>query len=142
MSVMKTGIGRRVAAFFITPLLAPALMFLVSIGKPAEGVWVALFAMPFTIGTAVFPGIPLYFLSRKFGWTSKWAYMLIGVLCGLLASLLLFTSTAIRALTTHESDPWTSMVAFSLIFCFLGSFSGLMFWLIARPDRPFSTSEA
>ena len=142
MSIVKTGIMRQVAAFAVASLVAPAFMFLVSIGKPAEGIWVALFALPFTTGATVFPGVPLYFLFRKLGWTSKWAYMLIGVLCGLSASLFLFAGTAIKALTTHESGPWIGMVAFTLIFCFLGSLSGLVFWLVARTDRPSSTGEA
>ncbi|KAF1005054.1 MAG: hypothetical protein GAK28_03497 [Luteibacter sp.] len=65
MPMMKTGIARQISAFVVTPLVTPVLMVIVSLaGKPAEGIWVALFALPFTIGTTILPGVPLYFLFR------------------------------------------------------------------------------
>lgn len=128
---------RQCIAFIVAPLV-PSLLFilLALVARPADGFWVAKFALPFTIGTTLISGVPLHIMFSRMGWTSRWAYASIGVVCGLLAAIFLFATTIVDAMTSHQSSPWFATAAFTLIFCVLGALSGLIFWVIARPDIP------
>lgn len=134
MHAMNRRSARVLAAFIVTPLVPPVLAFLLSNSR--DGAWVAKFALPFSIATTLVIALPLHMLFRKLEWASVWAYMLIGACCGVAAVMFLFASTVMNAFAMHAQEPWTSIAALSVIFGVLGCLSGLVFWLVARPDRP------
>jgi len=126
--------ARLLAAFLVTPLVPPVLAFLISNSR--DGVWVAKFALPFSIVTTLVVALPLHILFSKLEWASVWAYMLIGACCGLVAVVFIFAGTVMNAFAAHVPGPWASIAVLSIVFGVLGSLSGLVFWLVARPDRP------
>lgn len=126
-------LSRALAAFLIAPLVPPILMFLLSNSR--DGAWVAKFALLFSLGMTLIVGMPLHVLFRRLGWATVWGYVLIGACGGLVASVLIFASTIMNALATDEPGPWTSFAFVSVMVGMLGCLSGVVFWLVARPDR-------
>jgi hypothetical protein len=77
--------------------------------------WLLVFA-PFAYLFAV-PGIPVYFLCRKYGWLKLWQVVGISALLGMIVSPLLRPGVPTR------SDVGT--------FAAFGALTGLVFWLVA-----------
>jgi len=135
-------VPRTFIAFLIAPLVIPAIV--VPYFAPTSqsvGAIVSIALIFSYLGTVVF-GIPLYFLFRSLGWVSIWHSVVTGIIGGwLLWSIfwMLFalsfgydaksaTELVRGTLSDAKLYVWPSGVA--------GAVYGLVFWLIARPDRP------
>lgn len=125
---------------FIALLIAPAVPSLLAMvlplsGRSGEGIWVAEILLPFAFGVALVPGIPLHVLFRKLRWVSVWAYIGIGIFCGVILSVFFMWNSIVAGVTSGDSNAWSSTALFAVISGALGGLSGFAFWGIARPDR-------
>ena len=126
---------RRLKALAIAPLAPSAvLMFIAIMGRPTEGLWVCMFALPLSYSTLLFPGTPLYLLILKMKWRSAWAYAIIGVFCSFTASVVVWWGTFANKIDEGSLTVWKPFIAFSVVAAILGFVTGLFFWGIARPD--------
>jgi hypothetical protein len=134
--MLSSATRRLFFAFLIAPAVPSALAMVFPLaGKPGEGIWVAEILLPLAFGVALIPGVPLHVLFRKMGWVSPWAYTGIGVFCGIILCVFFMWNSIVSGVTSGNSEAWSSAALFALVSGFLGSFSGLAFWSIARPDR-------
>jgi hypothetical protein len=132
-------------------LVAPsALMLLLLAGQliadhgvprfSAAMLWLAgvSYALSYTVG------IPIYLLARRLGWRTRAAYVGGGFLIGAAAVVVLDALELIlpplhpESLTAHAYAPWThpaDLLGGPIAIGLLTMPIGLLFWLIARPDR-------
>ncbi|WP_339744726.1 hypothetical protein [uncultured Maricaulis sp.] len=129
---------RSVLAFLIAPLSVGLLFFVILpfLTSPSEGIFALFFSAIIGYPVAIVLGTPTYILLNKLGWTGLFPYTLAAVafsviLIGafLVAPALTPPYSAVIELTSE-----TRIVQMSALTGFI-SFSVLVFWLIARPDR-------
>ena len=86
-----------------------------------KGIWVmALGVAAFTYATALFAGIPAYFLFRARNWLKWWHYTLGGALLGLLPTLVMGFPLSLQGALLLGPD-----------HALIGAASGLTFWALA-----------
>ena len=135
-------VPRTITAFMTAPLVVPVIMVLYFDAElSSQWLLISPIALMFSyLGTVVF-GIPVYLLFRRHGWVSIWHILGMSIVGGwLLWAIfwLLFglsfgydakSASALAGSTLSNIKPyfWPIGVA--------GAVYGLVFWLIARPDR-------
>ena len=89
-------------------------------------------------------GVPACLVLRRFRWTRWYAYLAGGFIAGAVAALLVllwitfhdpsWPMAEVRLITPLTST-YVSVYAIGLVIGVLMASTGLLFWLIARPDR-------
>jgi len=128
---------RTLLAFLIAPASFGLLLFLLSFLSTSMGVgfWVLGFVSMISYPIAIFIGIPLYVILKKYRITEVLIYSLIV----LVSTTLLVAYFVIRPLMSQSVD-FSSLLLpphlfqIAIIF-FASSFTMFVFWLIARPDK-------
>lgn len=135
--------ARTTIAFLVAPLAAPVLMvpYLYFAGATPElFVFAIQISFVFSYGGSFTIGLPAYLFFRSRGSTSYWMALLVGFLAGattwlifsivfalLLGNGMRGVELALTDLSTLRGAIWPGGLA--------GACVGLVFWLIARPDR-------
>jgi hypothetical protein len=132
---------RTIIAFAIAPLVAPLVLSLYfGLGSPGSLIgFILIFGSMFAYGAALLVGIPLYLVLRRMGWHGPAMLALCGALIGV--GSWMFFLFVFPMLTGGPSKDLREVFAnlgvfdFLILPALLGAASGLLFWLIARPDR-------
>jgi len=133
---------RTETAFLVAPLVAPAI-FVPYFATDWSLRWVAAIAIIGTIFSylgAFAVGIPIYRYLRSNGWVSLWQSIGAGVVAGCFLWVVFMVLLG-SGLGTDFSRAVDGAVAslgdikFAWRPCVAGAAYGLIFWLIARPDR-------
>lgn len=134
-------ISRTLIAFAVAPLIAPIVLSLYfGLNGPASlMLFILLFGAAFAYGATLLAGVPLYLLLRRWGRDSLDTIVPCGALLGLgcwmffLFAFPLFTGGSPK--NFYEVFVNLGVFDFLILPLLLGAASGLVFWLIARPDR-------
>jgi hypothetical protein len=129
---------RTMVAFLVTPLavpiaLLPYLLFGQRAGWPTSGL--ILMTIISYIGLLGF-GVPTFVLLIERGWTAFWLAPLCGFAFGVvtwLASLVVVA--VVFSYTLADVFTWSALAEALWPGGGAGVVSGVIFWLIARPDR-------
>jgi hypothetical protein len=135
---------RAVMAFFAAPAAVPLCLLLFSLpisnkdATAAAAVLLVSLVLSYA-GTLIF-GVPIYTFLVKRGYTAFWIAIMLGFFIGALTWLIFAYFTApsstkgVSGVHYGLSDPQTLKTA--LWPCGgLGAITGMILWLIARPDR-------
>jgi len=131
---------RTLLAFLIAPLV-PGLIFLVLSlfsGELGTGIWALIVASAVGYGAAIMIGLPVLFVMHRLRFYRLVAYLVMGQLVSLVVGFYLI----VYPLATIRDEPFSlhRLVAANYgqiaIIAFLGLFTTLAYWLVARPDRP------
>ena len=135
MSAIMLG-TRTIIAWLVSPLVPGVLVALPDIFKGDLTIagWYIEFSAMAGYPVALVLGVPLYFLSRRRGWTRLTNYLFVGVILGMAAYFGAFLPSLAN---TVQGAGYA--IASALIFLPMSALCGvvatLTFWLIARPDR-------
>lgn len=139
MLVMTDAQRRQSSALVLSPLTPSVLILAIALtglmGRVEEAIWVCVMLIPFSYLTLFFPGLLLYRLIQKLHWHSVWVYIAVGFLCGCFASALVYSGSIAIKVANGALAAWATLFNFSVITASFGCVTGLVFWMIARPDR-------
>ena len=138
-----SAIGRRglllALAALVSPLSAGFLLLGISaFGNIGEGIW-ALRVSALVGYPAMFVlGLPAHLSLKRIGWTNIWGYLIAGLLVGAIVYAVLFSTAIVNNfhLAADSGRSLAPSAAILLLMAFFGVLSSVVFWAIARPDRP------
>ena len=129
---------RVILAFVITPGVAAVLMASVmawydGLSDPAERIWtIAFFLALFgTYPTAVFVGIPAYFILRRYFALTPINCMAAGAFVGTWPGVALGLLPLVASQASVDGRGWLSGAEFVLLTAGFGFVAGLVFWAVA-----------
>ena len=133
---------RTITAFMTAPLVVPVIMVLYFDAEhPSQWIVISAIALMFAyLGTIVL-GIPVYLLFRSQGWLSIWHIFSVSIIGSWLswAIFLLLFALSFGYDTKSASELAGSPLSDTKLYFWpvgvTGAIYGLVFWLIARPDR-------
>jgi hypothetical protein len=135
----KNSRGPNLLGFLLAPLTPGfLLLFLSMIEMDArEGVWALEMSALVGYPAMVILGLPAHLLLKRTGWTSLGIYAFVGLLIGLAIATALFYSMAAKnfSLMPDPGKSITPSIAVLVLAAFFGAISGIVYWLIGRPDR-------
>jgi hypothetical protein len=126
---------RLVMALIIAPLVPAVLLripaWLHGDTRPRTALMLAVLA---TYAVMLLFGLPAYVLSRRWGGTNVFVYMVLGAIIGLMAYTISIT-TPIAPHTSGVLSAIVLMLVYLPIALVGGTIAMTSFWLITRPDR-------
>ncbi len=135
----KTVTMRLIVAILVAPLLAGLLFLAMSLfsGNAGEGLWALTISAAVGYPAMLVLGLPAHLLLRFLKWTNIFGYGLAGLLIGTVLSAILFSSVIAHnfSLVPDPNKSLTPVTAIAVLAVIVGAMSGIVFWLIARPDH-------
>lgn len=128
---------RTVAGFLIAPLvpsLIAAVGALFTDGPSAAALFFVVGVL-FGYPVALMVGVPLHLIFAIRNWTGLSAYVIAGLLLGLLSYGSSFLAAIVFGGETIAELRYTFSPGLALIAAIAGLLAAVSFWLIARPDR-------
>lgn len=135
MPLDPLGKHRLITAFLLAPLTPSAIVMLIAVAgaRLGEGLWACMIVLPVSYCAAVFPGIPLYFLTRRL--QTCWVFCMVGISCALAASAALWWATFADRLSGGDASGWMPFLGFSIVAAVFGALAGYVFWRVMRPAQ-------
>jgi hypothetical protein len=125
--------------FLVSPAIPAFLIYIAGclFGKYRDAVWTAMLILTMSYLAAFLIGIPIYLLLQKYKQKSFKAYIISGLLVGLIFSLIIFIFDVNEAYiygAEHAHARAINSIGYVLLGTMSGAISGIAFWFIAIKD--------
>lgn len=138
-----SAIGRRglllALAALVSPLSAGFLLLGISaFGNIGEGIWALRVSALVGYPAMLVLGLPAHLFLKRIARTNIWGYLIAGLLVGAIVYAVLFSTAIVNNfhLAADSGRSLAPSAAILLLMAFFGVLSSVVFWAIARPDRP------
>jgi hypothetical protein len=127
--------ARAIIGFIVAPVIPGVLVALPDLlrGDPMAR-WYIEFSATAGYPVMLILGVPMYFLSKRWGWTGLPVYVAIGSILGAASYLSAFVPGLVMG-APGVGYAMTTTFIYLPISVICGVIAMISFWLIARPDR-------